>query len=358
MKIAILGAGHGGYTMAADLSLAGHEVNLYELPQYEQNLDGVRQRGGIELTGTGRDGFAKIAAATTDIKEAIQGTQLIMVVTPAFVHMTFIEKFAPNLEDGQVIVFNTGNFASFVCANHLKKKKIKAEVTIAETECLIYACRIMGPGKAWAMAVKDKLRLAALPATRTKRALDVATKAFPQFYAGKNVLETSVTNINFAIHPVSTIMNTGKIEQLGAYQTTHYDTTPSIARVMEAVDAERSILAKKLGLGPVSTKDTLLRYYGAKGSNLYEALVDSRAYKVQTSPANLQSRYITEDIPYGLVPIASLGEMLRIQMPTTDAIIDLCSAANATDYRREGLTVEKLGLKGLTAKQIIKRVNG
>ena len=358
MRIAILGAGHGGHTMAADLSLAGHETTIYELPQYRQNLEGIRQRGGIELTGKARTGFARIALATTDIREAISGAELIMVVTPAFGHQAFIEKFCPNLEDGQVVVFNTGNFASLVCANYLKRMRIKKNVTIAETECLIYACRITAPGKAWAMAVKDRLKLAALPATRTKKALDVATKAFPQFYAGKNVLETSITNINFAIHPVSTIMNAGKIEEQGAYQTSHYDTTPSIARVMEAVDAERSVLAKALGLGSVSTKETLLRYYGAKGSNLYEALVDSYAYKVQTSPADLRSRYITEDVPYGLVPVAALGEMLKIQMPTIRAIIDLCSAANATDYWREGLTAEKLGLRGLTIRQITTLVNG
>jgi len=48
-KIAILGAGNGGYTMAADLSMVRHEVNLYEYPDYAENLKPIINRGGIEI---------------------------------------------------------------------------------------------------------------------------------------------------------------------------------------------------------------------------------------------------------------------------------------------------------------------
>jgi len=41
MKIAVLGAGNGGYACSADLSLAGYIVNLYELPMFKTNLEPI-----------------------------------------------------------------------------------------------------------------------------------------------------------------------------------------------------------------------------------------------------------------------------------------------------------------------------
>ena len=64
------------------------------------------------------------------------------------------------------------------------------------------------------------------------------------------------------------------------------------------------------------------------------------------------ARYITEDVPYGLVTCSSLGKMLGIKTPTFDSIIQLASVMNQVDYMTEGRTVEKLGLSGLDVKQI------
>ena len=83
-KIAVLGAGHGGYAMAADLTLAGYEVHLFN--RSPEPIEAIRKRGGIEITGDSvyGEGFAKIKKATTDMKEAIEGVDVIMSL---FLHM-------------------------------------------------------------------------------------------------------------------------------------------------------------------------------------------------------------------------------------------------------------------------------
>ena len=48
-KIAILGAGHGGHAMSAELSQVGYEVNLYEHPDVADNLKPIIEKGGINL---------------------------------------------------------------------------------------------------------------------------------------------------------------------------------------------------------------------------------------------------------------------------------------------------------------------
>ena len=68
MKITAIGAGNGGKALAADMTLAGHEVTFFEFPQFEANLDLIVKQGGLNLVGVGRTGFARLHAITTDIE--------------------------------------------------------------------------------------------------------------------------------------------------------------------------------------------------------------------------------------------------------------------------------------------------
>ena len=105
-NIAVIGAGNGGSAIAAYLASQGASVRLCDLfPQY---IEGIRKKGGIELSLNGRTGFYKLEMVTDDACAAIQDAPLIMVVTPSFTHRMIAEKIAGALRDGQVIVLNPG----------------------------------------------------------------------------------------------------------------------------------------------------------------------------------------------------------------------------------------------------------
>jgi opine dehydrogenase len=279
-------------------------------------------------------------------------------VVPSFAHGAFIEELIPHLEDGQIVIFNPGNFASLEFKRILEEEGLDGRVKVAETESLIYATRLLGPGLSHIQASKGEVLLSALPAKDTKKVLEKIRIAYPQFSPARNVFETSINNLNFIIHPAPVIMNASRIEEMGPYRYHHYGVTPSIARVMERMDGEKMLLSKALGLPQIPAKDILYRYYGAVGENLYDALRDCKAYKTQQSPESLTYRYIAEDVPYGLVPLASLGEELGVEMPTIKAIIQIASTMNQSDYWAEGRTVNKLGLAGMSAKEMIEYVTG
>ena len=57
------------------------------------------------------------------------------------------------------------------------------------------------------------------------------------------------------------------------------------------------------------------------------------------------SRYITEDVPQGLVLLESLGGLLNVKTTVCSALIDIASACLNTDFRKNGRTVERLGIK-------------
>ncbi len=79
MKVAILGAGHGGVAMAGDLTLAGHEIRLAAVPEHSGNLKLLQAFGGIMVEGVTSSGapvgFARPAMMTTDVAAAIRGCE-------------------------------------------------------------------------------------------------------------------------------------------------------------------------------------------------------------------------------------------------------------------------------------------
>ncbi len=129
LKIAVLGAGHGGLAMAGHLALMGHKVNLFN--RGEERLWGVRSSGSIEITGE-VEGFGEISLATTSMKEAIEGVELIMVVVPAYGHKWLAEEMAPYLADGQIVVLHPGRtFGALEFKQVLSRMNITADVIIS-----------------------------------------------------------------------------------------------------------------------------------------------------------------------------------------------------------------------------------
>jgi len=315
-KIAVLGAGNGGYTMAADLSMVGYEVNLYELPEYAENLKPIIERGGIEIVSCtpageelilpagGKTGFVKVKGkVTSNAQEAIKDTEIIMLVVPAFGREAFIREFAPYLEDGQIIVIWPAYFGALQCAKLLKDLGVDKNFSIAETESLIYNCTKLGGAKVYNKGNKENLLLSILPTTD---------------------------------QPVEKA----------------YDVTPGMARVMEAVDMEKVAIGKKLGIKVPSIKTQIEAFYGAKGSNLYEVLLNCYAYQVQGAPTTIENRYVTEDVPYGLVSYALLGKQIGVPVNHLEAMVYIGCAVTGRDFWNEGMNMEKAGLAGMTADEI------
>ncbi|MBS3949163.1 MAG: NAD/NADP octopine/nopaline dehydrogenase family protein, partial [Peptococcaceae bacterium] len=92
--------------------------------------------------------------------------------------------------------------------------------------------------------------------------------------------------------------------------------------------------------------------YDAPGRTLFEAMQANIGYKGITAPPTTLMRYITEDVPMSLVPIASIGNHLGVPTPMIDSMIHLASVIHETDYWAEGRTVDTMGLAELSVKQI------
>lgn len=347
----VLGAGHGGMAMAAHLALLGCRVNLFN--RTDARLEPVRERGGIDVTGEVQ-GFAALGRVTSDPSEAVSDVDVLMVVVPATAHRHMVELVAPHVRDGQILVLNPGRTGGALeAAQVLREHNPAVRLYIAEAQTLLYASRVTNPGQVRIFGIKNSVPLATLPAYQVTDVLPVIRKALPQFVPGDNVLKTSLDNIGAVFHPAITILNAARIEDThGDFQYYVEGVTPAVAAVLEAIDRERVAVAAAIGIRALTAREWLYLAYDAAGKTLLDAMRANPGYAGINAPATVAHRYISEDVPASLVPIASIGEMLGVPCPATRAIITLASAMHGVDYWAEGRTVDRLGIRGMSVKDL------
>ncbi|WP_282173269.1 NAD/NADP-dependent octopine/nopaline dehydrogenase family protein [Cytobacillus firmus] len=355
MNFGVIGAGNGGQCMAGYLSLLGHSVKLHD-----KDADRIRQlkeRKQIRLEGK-VTGVADLDLITSEIQEAIAGTEIIMVVTTADSHFDLAIELAPYLHKEQIVVLNPGHTGGALEFLHtIQQHGCFSPPIIAETQDLLFSCRSASPGVIQVSGIKQVMDIAALPSEQISYTADLFKDIFPQFRARPNVLYTSLNNFGAMIHPVPTLLNAGRIETNQTFDYYGDGITKGIAHVVEQIDQERLAIGKALGVELTSILRWQYEAYGVKAASVYEALTKNASYKGIKAPSKLETRFLTEDVPCGLVPLASLGKLLNIEMPITNAFIETANSVLQIDYWKEGRTLERLGFQKEEFKEFIKVIS-
>jgi opine dehydrogenase len=360
MKVAVIGAGHGGLATAGHIALKGHAVNLFSF--FGKELDPVVQADGIKLEGD-VSGFAKLHLITPSIDEAVRGVDLIMVILPALAHKNVASLLAGTMEDGQVLLLSPGRTGGALeVYQTLRRDQCKRRVVLAECQTFIYATESRGPAHVEVMKVKNKVRAAALPAKDNDAFMNVINQVYPEYSAATNVLETSINNIGAVVHPAPMLLNSGLIERAQKGEDLRYyrDIISRFVceQVMEKIDREKSEIAKAFGVPVLDALGWYRECYGVQRDSLYETLQDNPYYIGFSAPKGvLAYHHVLDEVPNSLVPLAFLGEAMDVSTPMTDAVVELASAALDYDFWAEGRSLEKLGLEGMTPEAMVSFVN-
>ena len=231
---AIIGGGNGGQSMAGDLAIMGFNVRLYDI--FPETIEAINRQGGIEVKGQ-VEGFGRLELATTNISEALNGSEIVVVVAPALAHAAIAKDCAPYLQDNQVVVLHPGaTFGVLEFKKVLEEEGCNANVILAETESLLYACRCNKPGNANIFGVKKRLKMASFPAKEINKVIEMVNTAFPQMYGGANIMEIDLGNLNAMMHPAPTLLNTSLIESEHEWLYYLEGITPSIGEYVEEMD--------------------------------------------------------------------------------------------------------------------------
>lgn len=351
MKIAIIGAGNGGQTMAGHLTLLGHNVCLYDI--VKEKIVELKSKGGIQMGGC-LHGFAQVHCITTDIAEAMAGAHIVMVTTVANAHQAVANSIAAHLEDGQVVVLNPGRTCgALVFKQALKQAGCTKRIYLGEAQTLVYACRVIENGHVNVIGIKDEVLLSGLPASDTDYILETLHPIFPCFAKAPNVLHTSLENIGAMLHPCVLLFNAATIERNEMFWF-YRDMTEQVAAFIEKFDAERLAVGKAYGINLLSVREWIkFAYKNTEGDTLCERMRNNPAYHDIKSPSTIFTRQLTEDIPTGVLPIMELGKTAGVATPLLESMIHICEGLLNMDLHTHGRSLANLGLEGMSKEEIL-----
>jgi opine dehydrogenase len=359
-EVAIIGAGIGGCYLLAQLGLAGFKIRLHDIDP--SKLSEIRERGGVAIEGA-QGGFAAVELVTSDLAAAVDGAGIIIVVTGANAQAVVAQSLAPVLRNGQVILLIQGNTGgSLIARRVLDGAGCAADIEIAEMDNYPYSCWRLSSTRIRPIVTKRWLQIATFPGNRIGAVFARLSPLFPQAVAAPNIFYTGFTNANAMLHVANCVANAGRIESGEIYRFYADGVTPAVARLYEAINAERVAVAAALGASVPTLADWFDRVYGVRErtprATCHRLTYDSDGpYQATGTPKSLDHKFITEDVPTGLVPMSALGRAAAVPTPTMDALVEIVRSMTGTDFAAEGRTIERLGLSGLDVPQIRKIVD-
>jgi opine dehydrogenase len=359
MKVVVIGAGAGGAAAVAELTLAGHEVTLWN--RSEQTLAPFQSRGGIAFEGVLGTGLARPRLITADLPRAVAGVDAAIVTLPTFSHAAVARSLAQaDWPQSRPIILNpghTGGALEFACAYRSVRPAVPP---IAEFSTLTYIARKYCPDQVTVTGRARQVRAAAMPGDDA--ALMIACKLFPGAKPVDDVLAADLANMNMVLHPPGAILGAAWVEARSGDFTFYVDAmTPGVARVMHQLDDERRAVARAFGhelpnvVAEMKLIGTVEDSFPDTG-NFATAIAGGQPNRRIKAPNSLEHRYYLEDFGHGLLPFLDLAAIAGVDVPIAAALFTLGQSLCGTDFRENGRTAQSMGIAGLSKSALLDKV--
>ncbi|MDQ7906262.1 NAD/NADP octopine/nopaline dehydrogenase family protein [Phytohabitans sp. ZYX-F-186] len=347
MDLTVIGAGNGALAAAGHAALNGHRVRLWD--RYLDPDSALVRSGQITLAGA-VSGVATVDATRPALGDAVAGADLVMVVVPGFAISWIAGALAPHVRPGQSVLLHPGGTGGALEVAHIWGAA-GTGVVLGATDTLAYACRVDRDGTVGVHALKKHLMVSAVDSARTAALTGLVRQLYPQAAAEPSILDVLFANLNPVIHPPITLLNAGRIEAGQHFRFYGDGVGPGVAALIRALDAERVAVARAYGCSALDLDAWIERAYQVRDRDLVRlfAVLDRDVYHGLASPSAIESRYLTEDLPFGLACTAEFAAVAGVPVPVTDAVLRVGRTLCATP---PGRTLADMGLAGLTAGEI------
>lgn len=357
-KITIVGCGHGGQALAFDLTQKGCSVTLCALPDHPGSAVELQKTKQITCTGN-LEGTVKIDEVTLDLPRAISNADIIIFVVPSFAQEQVLLACLPYFKNNQWVVTLEANFASLAYIDLLKRINFDKILYFADISTLPYACRSSEPGEVHVLGIKNKMGIAALPHEKTDEIRDILNQYFPsELVSYTNSIEVGLNSLSGILHPAVALCNAGRIGKDDFYFYRE-GISPAVADLIEQLENERRKIGEMYDLELPYCMQIEEEFYGIKYDTVYDFFSKSQIHsgKFTLCPSSLKERYISQDIPYVIVPWYSLGAALGYEARVMRNLIDMSCALNRYDYLGKGRNLLHMNCHKLEKIELIHYAN-
>jgi hypothetical protein len=378
-KITVCGGGNGAQALVAIAACnLGCPVDIYApfADEAARLQASIATCDGLETTGAVR-AKAKPRRISAEPAEVIPSSEVVVLVLPAFAHEATLCQIVPFLDQSTWVGAIPARGGFDYSAVQILEEWGRGDVGIFGLQTLPWSCRIQEYGQ----------RVHILGVKRTVDAASQPTGAFGQLAplltqmlgvavdSAGSFLALTLANTGQLIHPG--IMYSHFVLWDGApfddaplfYQGLDEEGARVLANLSDDVQAIRARLDGALDLSAVHPlKDWLMHAYGdaiADASTLRSAFATNRAYVGLKAPVcqvapgcfipDFGARYLSEDVPYGLVVSRAIATLAEVETPAMDRVIAWAGERLGKDFlgkdADQARSPQKYGLDSL--KQLV-----
>jgi hypothetical protein len=357
-KIAICGGGNGAQAL---LPIVAHNLNcdvdLYAPfgDEAQRLAAGIASHGGLETTGAVQ-AIARPRHVSADPAQVIPGSEMVVLVLPAFAHEATLRQIAPFLDQNAWVGAIPARGGFDYCAAWVLARQGRPDVRLFGLQTLPWACRIETYGQAiHVLGVKEAVDVASRPAAQISEIAPLLERMLGlRIGAAANLLALTLANTGQLIHPgiMYGLFANWDGTPFGAeevplfYQGLSEEGAETLAALSDDVQAIRTRLEGTLDLAAVRPLDAWLQHcYGhaiADASCLRSAFVSNRAYAGLKAPLrevapgrfapDFDARYLAEDVPFGLAVSRAIASLAAVDTPAMDRVIAWAGGRLGKDY--------------------------
>lgn len=340
-KAGIAGAGSIAMGTAALLHCNGHDPMLWS----PSGKGTAELAGGGKLIANGAIDAAFRPRVAVDAEELVRDNDVVVLALPAYGHKTVMDAMAPHVRNAQhVVISSHASLGAIYLMQLLARRGVTAPVTAWGTTAV--TARRRSGSEVRVNTVRRLVDLCTVPESRTQEGLALCRRLFgDRFQPRDGLLAISLSNLNPQNHMGIALANMTRMEH-GETWSQGRNVTPNVGRLLEALDQERLAIARALELDVRTVFEHFHLSYHVPIASISEMNQQMHARGIGgTGPATANSRYVVEDVPYGLVVTAALGDLAGRPARLHDAGARILSAMYGRDFAAENELLNALDLQ-------------
>ncbi|MHA1371621.1 MAG: NAD/NADP octopine/nopaline dehydrogenase family protein [Promethearchaeota archaeon] len=324
IRIAVIGAGGPGLTLSAFLARAGHQVYLINFLQHD--IAGIEQSLRIISKGIFK-GEWSLNSVTPVIDTTIRDVELIILAIHPYLHRMIVEQMAPFIKDSQIILScPSGIWNAIQIRNMLKEKDPELDIFVGEIQDIPFRYKILNDKGIEILEIYEDISYCFYPESDNAYVDYILLDIFPFLKPVNDIRLTSLATRGNIIVPILGVLNAGALMN-DDFLIFNDAMPPEIVRVIDDVDKERLSLLNALGLDLSNLRQTLMKKFGGGSDASYESIIqDFCFFLLSGESSSAMARRILWDVNTEMLPLQSLGKILKVPTPVIDSIINLVTS--------------------------------
>lgn len=354
MKLVIIGTGPGAFGLASSNQIRSE---ITELVLLETAKGKVNKNTKIHWPG-GRVSTINKCKITTNPAEAIPNADIILLCNPANSYPEILAKIAPHVTSDTKLICGVPGAAGFDWMVRAAFEGLPQLFSVGTVESLPFIAKRDGNDRINIHAYKKQLYFAAQNSNgypyNTKELEDILGVHLKKL---ATPLSISLLNPNAKVHPLlflESLQHRDSTTKRNVYELGDENAAQLTKVEKEVKDIHKKLM--NLSILPFESIPDVKKWFSdcyptiirdhstvqtcLSSHHVYCQLQDDFLKGIDGQDAKIsdqgKSRFLTEEIPYGMLTFKGLAELLNINTPTIDNIIERCQSFLSKQYIHQG----------------------